>query len=56
MGAQGTKVRSVHVSTLVTPPSVLGVDGINPTEETYVRKDSREEEAVSHVVGGSLRS
>ena len=33
-----------------------GIGGIKPTEETYVRKDSREEEAVSHVVGGSLRS
>ena len=39
-----------------TPPPVLGVGGIKPTEETYVREDSREEEAVSHVVGGSLRS
>ena len=33
-----------------------GVDGIKDTEETYVREDSREEEDVSHVVGGSLRS
>ena len=33
-----------------------GVGGIKPTEETYVREDSLREEAVSHVVGGSLRS
>ena len=33
-----------------------GVGVIKPTEETYVREDSREEEAMSHVVGGSLRS
>ena len=33
-----------------------GVGGIKPTEETYVREDSREEEALSHVFGGSLRS
>ena len=39
------------------PPSpVLGVVGIKPTEEIFVREDSREDEAVSHVVGGSLRS
>ena len=40
-----------------TPPlSVLGVGGIKPTEETFVREDSQEEEAVSHVIGDSLRS
>ena len=33
-----------------------GVGGIKHTEETYVREESREEEAVSHVVGGLLRS
>ena len=33
-----------------------GVGGIKPKEEIYVREDSREEEAVSHVVGGSQRS
>ena len=52
-------MRHVRVDTLVTPPpplSVLGVGGIKPTEETFVREDSREEEAVSHVIGGSLRS
>ena len=32
------------------------VGGIKPTEEIYVREDSREEDAVSHVVGSSLRS
>ena len=33
-----------------------GVGNIKPTEEFYVGEDSREEEVVSHVVGGSLRS
>ena len=51
-------MRHVRVNTLVIPPvsSVLGVGGIKPIEGTYVREDSREEEAVSHVVGDSLRS
>ena len=65
LGTQGTNVRYVRVNTLVTPPppvlilytqNARSVGGIKPTEEIYVREDSREEEAVSHVVGGSLRS
>ena len=58
MEVQGTKVRYVRVNTLVTPPPKMqeGAGGIKPTEKTYVRDDSRKEEAVSHVVGGSLRS
>ena len=38
------------------PRPDFGVGGIKPTEKTYVRKDNRDEEAVPHVVGGSLRS
>ena len=40
-----------------SPPSPsFGAGGIRRTEETYVRDDCREEEAVSHVVDCSLNS